>query len=118
MIDEHQQQYISVYYSETECNKLMIKHGYTYTVYNVDVILIWTKVTLDPSPAKSVHQPRRPMQEPNTTKTLIEPSIAELFKAVTASSEVTVERRRHWSCSLRVITAALGKPPELLPARW
>src|SRR5262245_50602903 len=90
----------------------------TYTVYEVDVILICTKVTLDPSPAKSVHQPRRPMQEPNTTKTLIEPSIAELFKAVTASPEVTVERRRHWSCSLRVITAALGKPPELLPARW
>src|SRR5262245_61839368 len=58
------------------------------------------------------------MQEPNTTKPLIEPSVADLLKAMAASPELTVGRRRHWTCSLRVIAAALGKPPELLPARW
>src|SRR5262245_3692656 len=96
----------------------MTKHHCTYTVYNVDVILICTKVGLDPSRAKSVHQPRRPRQQPHATNDLIEPSIAELFKAVTASPEVTAERRGPRACALRVITAALGKPPELLPARW
>jgi integrase len=58
------------------------------------------------------------MHDLNTTKPLIELSLAELLRAIEASPEVTVTRRRHWTCSLRITATALGKPPELLPARW
>jgi hypothetical protein len=54
----------------------------------------------------------------NTTKPLIEPSVADLLRTIEASPELIVAHRRHWACSLRITAAALGKPPELLPARW
>src|SRR6476659_3669379 len=57
------------------------------------------------------------MQESNLTKSLIEPSVANLLTAIEAATDMTVLQRRHRSCSLRVVAKALGKPPELLPAR-
>jgi len=57
------------------------------------------------------------MQDSNVTKSLIEPSVADLLTAIEAATDLTVLQRRHRSCSLRVVAKALGKPPELLPAR-
>src|SRR5262245_5549217 len=49
---------------------------------------------------------------------LIEPSVANALVVIEVSSDLTVAQRRHWLCSLRITAKALGKPPELLPARW
>jgi len=58
------------------------------------------------------------MQELNIKKSLIEPSVAHLLTALGVATDLDVVQRRHWSCSLRVVAKGLGKPPELLPARW
>jgi integrase len=58
------------------------------------------------------------MQESNIPKSLIEPSLANLLTSIEAATDLTVQQRRHRACSLRVVAKALGKPPELLPARW
>ena len=49
---------------------------------------------------------------------LIEPSMADVMAAIEAADDLPEDKRRHWACSLRVIAKALGKPPELVPARW
>jgi hypothetical protein len=48
---------------------------------------------------------------------LIEP-MADVIAAIEAGDDLPKDKRRHWACSLRVIAKALGKPPELVPARW
>jgi Phage integrase family len=58
------------------------------------------------------------MQSTNTTKALIEPSFAEALAAIEVTEDLTKDKRRHWACSLRVIPKGLGKPLELIPARW
>jgi len=63
----------------------------------------------------SVYQPILLMRD---MKPLIEPSVANLLASIEASPDLTERRRRHWTCSMRFATRALGKPPELLPARW
>lgn len=50
--------------------------------------------------------------------TLIEPSFADALAPISQATDLTQVQRRHWSCSLRVIAAALDKPTELVPARW
>lgn len=49
---------------------------------------------------------------------LIEPSMADATAAIEAAEDLPEDKRRHWACSLRVIAKALGKPLELVPARW
>src|SRR5262249_31751826 len=49
---------------------------------------------------------------------LIEPSVADVLLAIEVSSDLTVVQRQHWFCSVGIAAKALGKPPELLPARW
>ena len=58
------------------------------------------------------------MQEMNITEPLIEPSVADALVALERAEDLPEDKRRHWACSLRVTVKALGKPPELLPARW
>ena len=58
------------------------------------------------------------MQKSNVIRPLIEPSLADMLAAIGASPDLTDVHRRHWTCSLRITAKALGKPPELLPARW
>jgi integrase len=58
------------------------------------------------------------MQELNVIRSLIEPSLANVSAAIEACPELTDVHHRHWTCSLRFIAKGLGKPPELLSARW
>src|SRR5277367_6442334 len=47
-----------------------------------------------------------------------EPFFADAIAAIEQASELPQSRRTHWSCSLRQIAKALGRPPESLAARW
>jgi hypothetical protein len=58
------------------------------------------------------------MEHTNTTMPLIEPSVADALMAIEQAEDLPEDKRRHWACSLRIIAKALGKPPELVPARW
>lgn len=58
------------------------------------------------------------MQNKNGNGSLIEPSFAEALAAIERAGDLRPDKRRHWSCSLRIIAKALGRPPELVPARW
>lgn len=58
------------------------------------------------------------MQNKNPDNPLIEPSFAEALAAIERANELSLEKGRHWACSLRVIAKALGRPPALVPARW
>jgi hypothetical protein len=50
--------------------------------------------------------------------TLIETSFADAIPIIAAADELPAQTRRHWATSLRQIAKALGKPPEVIPARY
>ena len=58
------------------------------------------------------------MEDADMALALIEASMADAMAAIEAAEDVPEDKRRHWMCSLRIVAKALGKPPELLPARW
>jgi len=58
------------------------------------------------------------MQEMNSTKPLIEPSFADAEVAIEDAPNLAKGQRRHWTCSLRITAKGLGRPLELIPARW
>ena len=60
----------------------------------------------------------RPMPDNHGVKSLIEPSFADALAAVEAAEDLKEDKRRHLMCSLRIIAKGLGKPFELIPARW
>ena len=52
------------------------------------------------------------------TTTLSEPSFQDLIAAVEQAGELSDQRRRHWTCSLRQISKWLDRPAAAIPARW
>jgi hypothetical protein len=56
-----------------------------------------------------------PMTPPAT---LIETSFADGIAIISASAELPDQTRRHWTTSLRQVAKALGKPLEVIPARY
>ncbi|MEJ0096247.1 MAG: site-specific integrase [Methylocella sp.] len=48
---------------------------------------------------------------------LAEPNLADAIRLIQAS-DLEKSKISHWSCSMRAVAAALGLPPESLPARW
>ena len=50
--------------------------------------------------------------------TLLEPSIADVLKAIETAVDLSASRRTHFSCSLRQICTYLNRPPDIVPARW
>ena len=58
------------------------------------------------------------MENADLAVALIEASMADAMAAIEAAEDVPKDKRRHWMCSLRIVAKALGKPSELLPARW
>jgi hypothetical protein len=38
--------------------------------------------------------------------------------AIEVAEDLPEAKRRHWMCSLRIVARALGRPPQLVPARW
>jgi integrase len=50
--------------------------------------------------------------------TLIEPSMADVLKAIEAAADLSPGRKTHWSCSVRQICVGIGRPPESIPGRW
>ena len=49
---------------------------------------------------------------------LLEPSIADVLKAIEAATNLTANKKTHWSCSVRQICIGIGRPPESIPGRW
>jgi integrase len=49
---------------------------------------------------------------------LVEASFADLITAVEGGAELSEQCRRHWTCSLRQVAKWLGRPLEVIPARW
>jgi integrase len=49
---------------------------------------------------------------------LVEASFADLITAVEGGADLSVQCRRHWTCSLRQVAKWLGRPLEVIPARW
>jgi integrase len=49
---------------------------------------------------------------------LLEPSIADVLKAIEAASGLTASKKTHWSCSLRQVCTGIGRPAESIPGRW
>lgn len=56
-----------------------------------------------------------PMKE---MPSLIETSFAEAIGIIAAAPELSPQKRRHWATSMRQIAKALGRPPEVIPARY
>jgi hypothetical protein len=52
------------------------------------------------------------------SKALLEPSFAEALTMIGEAKELSEQKRRHWTCSLRQIAKAMDKPCDLIPARW
>jgi len=50
-------------------------------------------------------------------ESLVEPSVADVLAWIPAAPGLREGRRRQYTCSLRIVAKAIGKPPELLPAR-
>jgi integrase len=62
---------------------------------------------------------RRQGRPPKVDKpTLIEPSFADAIQAIEAATDLPPQKRAQWLSALRQIAKALGKPIEILPARW
>jgi integrase len=48
----------------------------------------------------------------------LEPSIADLLKAIESAPNLTASKKTHWSCSLRQVCTGIGRPAESIPGRW
>ena len=48
----------------------------------------------------------------------VETSFADAIAAIAIAEDLRTERQRQLACSLRVIAEMLGRPAELIPARW
>jgi hypothetical protein len=49
---------------------------------------------------------------------LLEPSMADVLKAIDAATDLSQTKKTHWSCSVRQICVGIGRPPESIPGRW
>lgn len=71
---------------------------------------------MQPSPSTSEQQRLIPMTE--TSMPLIETSFAQATATILAAEELPEQTRRHWATSLRQTAKLLGRPPEVIPARY
>jgi integrase len=51
-------------------------------------------------------------------RVLLEPSFADVAKAIENAKDLSVRIRSYWLCALRQIAKAMDKPWETIPARW
>jgi integrase len=49
---------------------------------------------------------------------LLEPSIADVLKAIEATPNLRASKKTHWACSLRQVCSGVGRPAESIPGRW
>jgi hypothetical protein len=49
---------------------------------------------------------------------LLEPSVADVLKAIEGASDLTATKKTHWSCSLRQVCTGIGRPAESIAGRW
>jgi hypothetical protein len=70
-------------------------------------------MTVHPNPTQSTSKVI-PMSETG----LLEPSFTDAILAIEKADELPPAKRRHWTCSLRMIAKALGRPTESIAARW
>ncbi len=95
----------------------MIRNEYhcIFGQYWLDIFPTILNIYLRPSPSITGATMSIPMTQ---SPTLIEPSFVDGIAILAATSELPEQTRRHWVTSLRQIAKALGKPPELIPARY
>jgi integrase len=53
-----------------------------------------------------------------TAVKLLEPSIADVLKAIEEAPDLAASKKTHWSCSLRQICIGIGRPAESIAGRW
>jgi hypothetical protein len=53
-----------------------------------------------------------------TETSLLETSMADVLKTIEAARDLSQSRKTHWSCSVRQICVAIGRPPESIGGRW
>jgi hypothetical protein len=53
-----------------------------------------------------------------TSQPLLERSFADAIRAIEQAAELSPLQRAQWCSALRQIAKALGKPSEIIPARW
>jgi hypothetical protein len=53
-----------------------------------------------------------------TQTKLLEPSMADVLKAIDAANDLSPSKKTHLSCSVRQICIGIGRPPESIPGRW
>ncbi len=58
------------------------------------------------------------LTEEKASSSLIETSFAQAIEIISSSPELPELKRRHWATSLRQIGKLLGRPLELIPARY
>jgi integrase len=49
---------------------------------------------------------------------VLEPSVADVLKAIEQAPDLKASKKAHWSCSLRQICLGIGRPPESIAGRW
>jgi hypothetical protein len=49
---------------------------------------------------------------------LNEPTLADAIVHIEQSEALRLEKRSHWTCSMRFVARALDRSPSLVPARW
>jgi integrase len=53
-----------------------------------------------------------------TQTKLLEPSMADVLKAIEVTNDLSPSKKTHLSCSVRQICIGIGRPPESIPGRW
>jgi hypothetical protein len=53
-----------------------------------------------------------------TETKLLEPSMADVLKAIEVANDLSPSKKTHLSCSVRQICIGIGRPPESIPGRW
>ena len=53
-----------------------------------------------------------------TETKLLEPSMADVLRAIEAATDLSPSQKTHWACSARQICVGIGRPPESVAGRW
>ena len=97
-----------------KCNSIR-KHGvYINSLYTVDCFPNYHDIHDEESQSIKSAKDARLMTETH----LLESSMADVLTAIEAAPDLSQSRKTHWSCSVRQICVAIGRPPESIGGRW
>src|SRR5204863_5751407 len=83
-----------------------------------DILLTFSRNTPDYITGNRGHPEGAKDAIPMSECVLLEPSFADVAKAIETATDLPVRVRSYWLCALRQIAKAMDKPWETIPARW